>query len=68
MAAEPEIDPDVLELLTLLRTRMGMMMEDISPVALLTSVEGTQLRFQQMAMASLAVSAMVGAAQALLRK
>ena len=68
MAAEPEIDPDVLELLTLLRTRTGMMMEDISPGALLTSVEGMQLRLQQMAMASLAVSAMVGAAQALLRK
>ena len=63
-----EIDTDLLELVTLLRTRIGMIMEDTSPVALSTSAEGMQLRLQQIAAASLTVNALVGAAQALLRE
>lgn len=67
MDSKPEIDLDVLELMMLLCTRIGMIMEDVSPVALTTAIDEMPLRIQQIAAASSTISALASAAEALLQ-
>ena len=68
MTRKPEIDPDVIELVALLCTRIGMIMEDVSPVALTKTADGMPLRIQRVAAASSAISALASAAEALMQE
>ena len=61
MDSKLEIDPDVLELTTLLCTRISM--EDVSLTSLTTATEGIHLRVKQVAAASSAISALIAAAE-----
>ena len=68
MDSKPEIDPDVLALVTLLCTRIGMIMEDVSPIALTTTAEGISLRVKQVATASSAINKLASAAAVLMQE
>lgn len=68
MDSKLEIDPDVLELITLLCTRIGMIMEDVSPVALTTTAEGMSLRVKQVAAASSTINKLASAAAVLMQE
>lgn len=60
------LDPDVIELVVQLCTRMGMIMEDASVLALDASDEGLEQRVMGLATAAQTIAAVVGAAQRLL--
>ena len=68
MDSEPEIDPDVLALVTLLCTRIGLIMEDVNLVALTTTAEGMSLRVKQVATASSAINKLASAAAVLMQE
>ena len=67
MDSKPEIDPDVLALVTLLCTRIGIIMEDVSLVALTTTAEGMPLRVKQVKAASSAINKLASAAEVLMQ-
>jgi len=60
------LDPDVIELVVQLCTRMGMIMEDASVLALDASHEGLEQRVIELATAAQTISVFAGAAQRLL--
>lgn len=60
------IDPDVTGLVVQLCTRIGMMMEDVSPLALDTSHEGLEDRVAELVNATGAMATVAHAAAALL--
>ena len=67
MDSKSEIDPDLLALITLLCTRIGIIMQDVSPVALTTTAEGMTLRVKQVAAASSAINKLASAAEVLIQ-
>jgi hypothetical protein len=60
------IDPDVIDLVVQPCTRVGMMMEDISPVALDPSREGLEERVAVIVVATRNVATIAAAAEDLL--
>ena len=60
------IDPDVIDLAVQLCTRIGMMMEDVSPLALDASREGLKKRVAHLARAVRAIAKVADATDALL--
>ncbi len=60
------IDPDVIELVVQLCTRMGMIMEDASALALDASHEGLEQRVVELATAAQTIAAVANTAQRLL--
>ena len=68
MDSKPKIDPDVLALVTLLCTRIGIIMEDVSLIALTTTAEGMSLRVEQIAAARSAINKLASAAAVLMQE
>ena len=64
--AQPDSRDDVIALVIQLNTHVGMIMEDVSPVALDVTPEGLEARVQEIGAASGRIAALVGAAQSLL--
>ncbi len=60
------IDPDVTDLIVQLCTRIGMIMEDVSPLALDASHEGPKERVAELVNATRAMTTVADAAAALL--
>ena len=60
------IDPDVKDLIVQLCTRIGMMMEDVSPLALDASHEGLEKRVADLASIVQSMATVADAAKALL--
>ena len=61
------IDPDVTDLVVQLCTRVGMLMEDASPMALDASHEGLKDRLAELVNATGAIATVAHAAAALLK-
>jgi hypothetical protein len=61
-------DPDVIDLVIRLCTRVGMMMEDISPLALDASRDVLDARVAEVAKAARDIAMMAAAAEALLSR
>ncbi len=64
--APTALDPDLVALVVQLNTRIGMIMEDVSLVALDASSDGLEVRMQEIARASGRIAALVEAARVLL--
>jgi hypothetical protein len=62
------IDPEVIELIVQLCTRIGMIMEDVGPLALNASREGLRARVAEIAVEIRAITAISNAAEALLQR
>lgn len=60
------IDPNVTDLVVRLCTRIGIMMEDLSPLALDASREGLERRVSDIASTTRAMAEIAAAAEALL--
>lgn len=60
------VDPDVIDLVVRLCTQIGMMMEDLSPLALDASREGLERRVSDVASTTRAMAVIAAAAEALL--
>ena len=63
--AEP-IDPDLIDLVVQLCTRIGMMMEDVSPLALKASRDGLEVRITHLVGAIRTMTPLADAIEALL--
>ena len=59
-------DPDMIELVIQLCTRIGMMMEDVTPIALDASRDGLEQRVTELVRATRAMAAIAISAEALL--
>ncbi len=59
-------DPEEVDLVIQLCTRMGIIMEDVSPLALHASREGLQQRVAEIACEIRAMTAIAGAAESLI--
>ena len=66
MDDEAATDPDVIDLVVQLCTRIGMIMEDVSPLALDASREGLERRVVEIANAARAMATIADAAQELI--
>lgn len=64
--ARPDLDDDLIALVIQLNTRIGMIMEDVSLVALDATPVGLGARVREIAVSSGQITALVRAAQALL--
>ena len=60
------LDPDLIALVVQINTRIGMIMEDVSLLALDATTEGLEARIRKIADAGRRIAALVGAAQALI--
>lgn len=67
MEDDATLDPDLMELVTQLLTRIGMIMEDVGPIALAASPKGLGARVDQVAEAVRTLAALAQAAGMLLR-
>ena len=61
-------DPDRIDLVVQLCTRIGMIMEDMSPLAIDTSSDGLKGRVAEVVRATRLMAALVDAAEALLEQ
>ena len=61
------IDPDVIDLVVQLCTRIGMIMENATPVALDASREGLEERIAALAVATRTMATIAAAAEGLLQ-
>ena len=61
-----EIDPDLVDLFVQLCTRIGMIMEDVSPLAFNASREGLEARVAEVLGAVRTITALANAVQVLL--
>ena len=66
MDDEAATDPDVIDLVMQLCTRIGIIMEDVSPLALDASREGLERRVVEIANAARAMATIADAAQELI--
>ena len=66
MDDEAVTDPEVINLVVQLRTRIGMIMEDVSPLALHASREGLETRVVEIASAGRAMATIADAAHELI--
>ncbi len=64
--ARTALDPDLVALVVQLNTRIGMIMEDVSLVALDATSDRLEVRVQEIARASGRIAALVEAARVLL--
>jgi hypothetical protein len=62
------IDPDLIELVVQLCTRIGMMMEDVSPLAIDASSDGLKRRIAEVVRATRTIAVLVDAVDALLKQ
>jgi hypothetical protein len=62
------IDPGLIDLVVQLSTRIGMIMEDVSPLALNASGDGLEARVAEVAGAILTLEALAHAAKRLLQR
>ena len=62
------IDPDLIELVVQLFTRIGMIMEDVSPLAINASRDGLETRVAEVVSAIRTMSALARAADLLVQR
>ena len=62
------IDPELIDLIGQLCTRIGMMMEDVSPLALDTSRDGFEARLAEVVDAIETMATLASAVEVLLRR